>query len=110
MAIKELNIKEQHYADTREEAEKIINDAKEDVYLTSQKITEKHNKYGTYFIVDLVFTYNTPKEVMESAANGPAPEPTNKGVEYTKDEEGSISIAPGQVSMDELENESEDEE
>lgn len=65
MAKKQLNVKEQHYADTFLEAEGIVEEAKEDKHLTSQKITEKHNKYGQYFVVDLVFTYNTPKDIME---------------------------------------------
>ncbi|MEW4072069.1 hypothetical protein Q0O08_29015 [Bacillus thuringiensis] len=50
MAVKELNTKEQHYADTREEAEGIVTEAKDNAYLTSFKISEKHNKYGTYFL------------------------------------------------------------
>lgn len=65
MAKKELNIKEQHYADTRKEAEELVEEAKEDKHLTSWKISEKHNKYGQYFVVDLQFVYNTPKEIME---------------------------------------------
>jgi hypothetical protein len=65
MSKRELNTKEQHYADTRPEAEVIVTEAKEDKHLTSWKISEKHNKYGQYFVVDLTFTYNTPKEIME---------------------------------------------
>lgn len=61
----ELNTKEQHFATTRKEAESIVEEAKEDKHLTSWKISEKHNKYGQYFVVDLTFTYNTPKEIME---------------------------------------------
>ncbi len=60
-----LNQKEQHYATTSLEAEAIVKDAKEDKHLTVFKISEKHNKYGQYFVVDLVFTFNTPKEIME---------------------------------------------
>lgn len=67
MAKKQLNVKEQHYADTRLEAEAIVTDAKEDKHLTSWKISEKHNKYGQYFVVDIAFTYNTPKDIMEEA-------------------------------------------
>lgn len=49
------------------------------------KITEKHNKYGQYFLVDLTFSYYTPKEVMESGAGEEPPE--------------------GQLSIDEVESE-----
>jgi len=65
MSRKELNTKEQHWATTRKEAETIVEEAKGDKHLTSWKISEKHNRYGEYFVVDLVFTYNTPKEIME---------------------------------------------
>ncbi|GAB3797239.1 hypothetical protein [Virgibacillus kimchii] len=65
MSKRELNTKEQHYADTRKEAEDIVAEAKEDMHLTSWKISEKHNKYGQYFVIDLQFTFNTPKEIME---------------------------------------------
>lgn len=30
------------------------------------KINEKYNKHGQYFLIDLTFTFNTPLEVMES--------------------------------------------
>lgn len=62
---RELNTKEQHFATTRKEAETIVEEAKEDKHLTTWKIQEKHNKYGQYFVVDLTFTYNTPKDIME---------------------------------------------
>ena len=65
MAKRELNTKEQHYADTRKEAEDIVTEAKEDMHLTKWGINEKHNKYGQYFVIDLQFTFNTPKEIME---------------------------------------------
>ncbi len=65
MAKYELNTKEQHFATTRTEAEGIVTEAKEDKHLVMHKITEKHNKYGQYFLVDLAFSYNTPKEIME---------------------------------------------
>ncbi|MFJ7736425.1 hypothetical protein ACIQ2D_08775 [Lysinibacillus sp. NPDC097287] len=60
-----LNQKEQHYADTREEAEEIVIAAKENEALIMNKISEKYNKYGQYFLVDLTYQYGTPKEVME---------------------------------------------
>ncbi|WP_026581039.1 hypothetical protein [Bacillus sp. J33] len=93
MAVKELNTKEQHYADTREEAEKVVEEAKGDIYLTSFKISEKHNKYGTYFLVDLAFSYDTPREIME---NGPSkkeePEEQHEGVEYSVGTDGTVSV------------------
>jgi hypothetical protein len=94
VAVKELNTKEQHYADTREEAEKVVEEAKEDIYLTSFKISEKHNKYGTYFLVDLAFSYDTPKEIMESAPTKKKEEPDvqHDGVEYSVGTDGTVSV------------------
>ena len=82
---KQLNQKEQWYADTREEAEEIVTDAKENEALIMNKISEKFNKYGQYFLVDLTYQYGTPKEVMEGKKpdNDDAPD--------------------GQMSMDEVE-------
>lgn len=62
----QLNQKEQHYADTREEAEEIVLAAKENDHLQMHKITEKYNKFGQYFLIDLTYAYQTSKEVMES--------------------------------------------
>lgn len=67
MSKKLLNQKEQHYADTREEAEEIVTAAKEKDSLVMNKISEKYNKYGQYFLVDLTFQFGTPKEIMEDA-------------------------------------------
>lgn len=96
MAVKELNTKEQHYADTREEAEKIVEEAKEDVYLTSFKISEKHNKYGTYFLVDLAFSYDTPREIMENASSKKEEDESDiqhDGVEYiVNTTDGTVSL------------------
>ncbi|MBD7937161.1 hypothetical protein H9655_08965 [Cytobacillus sp. Sa5YUA1] len=80
MAKVQLNQKEQHYADTREEAEEIVTTAKENENLQMHKITEKFNKYGQYFLIDLTYAYQTPKEVMESR-------PQNDGLP-----EGQMSI------------------
>ncbi|MGH0588879.1 organic solvent tolerance protein OstA [Bacillus mycoides] len=105
MAVKELNSKEQHYADTREEAEEIVEEAKDDVYLTSFKISEKHNKYGTYFLVDLAFNYDTPREIMESAAARKEVEEVDEqheGVEYSVNPDGTTTVVPGQLELDEL--------
>ena len=85
-----LNQKEQHYADTREEAEEIVMEAKDNDALVMNKISEKYNKYGQYFLVDLTYQYGTPKEVME----GKKPESEN---------------APdGQLSIEEVEQQEEE--
>lgn len=83
MAKEQLNQKEQHYADTRTEAEEIVADAKKNNALTMQKITEKYNKYGQYFLVDLTYSFETPKEIM---ADRPPQE----------------KVAEGQLSIDEV--------
>lgn len=93
MAKKELSTKEQHYADTREEAEGIVTEAKEDLYLTKWGINEKHNKYGQYFVVDLAFHFNTPKEIMESApSKEEQPEEQHDGIEYSVDQDGTAVV------------------
>ncbi|BFL78701.1 hypothetical protein PXW92_03635 [Staphylococcus hominis] len=63
---RELNTTEQHFATTRAEAERIVQEARDEEKsnLTSQKIDSKSNKYGEYYIVTLKFTFNTPKEIM----------------------------------------------
>ncbi|MFJ7831781.1 organic solvent tolerance protein OstA [Peribacillus sp. NPDC097284] len=111
MAKVQLNQKEQHYADTREQAEEIVSAAKENDNLQMHKITEKYNKYGQYFLIDLTYAYQTPKEVMESQPdkdNTPEGqmstedfEDPHEGVEYTIDKDGSASINPDQMKMDE---------
>lgn len=91
-----LNQKEQHYADTREEAEEIVADAKENDALIMNKISEKYNKYGQYFLVDLTFQFGTPKEVMEGKPNNDAPDgqmsmgEVDPGVEYTVNGDGTV--------------------
>lgn len=85
---KQLNQKEQWYADTREEAEEIVTEAKENEALIMNKISEKYNKYGQYFLVDLTYQYGTPKEVMEG-----------------KKPEGD-DAPDGQMSMDEVNQQS----
>ena len=92
-----LNQKEQHYADTREEAEEIVVAAKENEALIMNKISEKYNKYGQYFLVDLTYQYGTPKEVMEGKPND-APDgqmsmdEVHEGVEVTVEGNGSVSV------------------
>ena len=85
MSKKLLNQKEQHYADTREQAEEIVVAAKEKDALVMNKISEKYNKYGQYFLVDLTFQFGTPKEIMEDAR----PED---------------DVAPGQMSINDVED------
>lgn len=98
MPVKELNTKEQHYADSREEAEKLVEEAKEDIYLTSFKISEKHNKYGTYFLIDLVFSFDTAREIMESKPKKEeVPEEQHEGVEYSVDNNGTVSVKNEEV-------------
>lgn len=101
MAKIQTNQKEQFYADTREEAEEIVETAKESRDLTMNKITEKHNKYGQYFLVDLTFTYKTPKEIMENAPN--KEEGSNhEGIELTDNGDGTFHVDPNQVSIDDV--------
>jgi hypothetical protein len=102
MAVEKLNLKEQHYADTRDEAESIVEEAKDDIYLTSFKISEKHNKYGTYFLVDLAFSYDTPKEIMESAPSKKTDEKQHEGVEYNINQDGTAEVLPDQLSIDDV--------
>lgn len=98
MAKEKLSQKEQHYADSREEAEQIVTDAKESAYLTMHKITGKHNKFGPYFLVDLTYTYNTPKEIMEDGESSNVPDgqlnidDVHDGIAYTIDPDGSVTV------------------
>lgn len=114
MAKVQLNQKEQHYADTRDEAEEIVSAAKENDHLQMHKITEKYNKYGQYFLIDLTYAYQTPKEVMESRPqkdNVPegqmSIDDTHEGIEYSVDASGNVSVSDGQVPTEETEDESE---
>jgi hypothetical protein len=65
---KQLNTKEQWFADTQSEAEKIVLDAKEEFpdELIGYSIQEKSNKSGEYFLVKLDMKFNTPAGIMES--------------------------------------------
>ena len=92
-----LNQKEQWYADTAEEAEEIVAEAKESEGLVKHAISEKHNKYGTYHLVDLQFSYNTPRELMEDEAakkerEKEETEPQHDGVEVVVDKDGTVSV------------------
>ena len=92
----QLNQKEQHYADTREEAEEIVTNAKENDHLQMHKITEKYNKYGQYFLIDLTYAYQTPKEVMESRPQkDDTPEgqmSIDEGLSYSVDGNGTVNV------------------
>ncbi|MEK4715252.1 organic solvent tolerance protein OstA [Sporosarcina sp. FSL K6-5500] len=113
MTKKQLNVKEQHYAGSREEAEEIVTEAKDDIYLTMHKISEKHNKLGTYFLVDLQFNYDTPREIMESAPDKESDHesdhgPTHEGVKVVV-VDGAIQVDPNQMEIDDIENKNEGE-
>lgn len=103
MTKERLNQKEQHYASTYEHAEEIVFEAKKSTYLTKQQITEKHNKFGTYFVVDLTFTYNVPKEIMENVAvQNEAERIVHEGIEVKKNSDGTIEVDPNQTNIDEF--------
>lgn len=90
-----LNQKEQHIAFTREKAEEIVTTAKENDALIMNKISEKHNKNGQYFLVDLTYQYDTPKDAMEGKVNDVPDGQMNidevdPGVEYTVNNDGVV--------------------
>lgn len=103
MTKEKLNQKEQHYAGNRDQAEEIVLAAKDSIYLTMHKISEKHNKFGTYFLVDLTYSYNVPREIMETeAAKDAANHILHDGVKVTQDCDGSFQVDPNQISIDEV--------
>lgn len=96
-----LNQKEQWYADTEEEAEEIVAEAKESEGLIKHAISEKHNKYGTYHLVDLQFSYNTPRELMEDEAakkerEKDATGSQHEGVEVVVNGDGTVTVNDNQ--------------
>lgn len=101
MAKVQLNQKEQHYADTRELAEEIVITAKENDNLQMHKITEKYNKYGQYFLIDLTYAYQTPKEVMESnpqkddVPEGQMTIDEHEGIPNSVDSNGNVEVNNG---------------
>lgn len=106
-----LNQKEQHYADTREEAEEIVIAAKENEALIMNKISEKYNKYGQYFLVDLTYQYGTPKEVMEGKPKDDdvpegqmSIEEMHEGVPYTVNPDGSVTVENTDEDLPEFED------
>ena len=109
MTIEQLNQKEQHYADTPEEAEGIVETAKENRSLMMNKVTEKHNKYGQYFLVDLTFSYNTPRDIMEGSPDKESEGEQHEGIEVTTNGDGTFQVDPNQTSIDDfVEGESND--
>lgn len=99
--------KEQWIAYKREEAEEIVNKAKENDEMNMHKITEKFNKNGVYFLVDIQYHYGTPKEVMETTPpeQNKAPDgqmsmdevgEQREGVEYAVEGDGTVSVAEKQ--------------
>ncbi len=106
-----LNRKEQHIAYKREETEEIVEKAKENAALTMFKINEKYNKHGQYFLVDLTYTFNTPKEVMESnPRENNAPDgqlnmdEMHEGVPYTVSSDGSVKVENNDEELPEFED------
>ncbi|MFM9535729.1 organic solvent tolerance protein OstA [Lysinibacillus sp. IITD104] len=105
-----LNQKEQWYADTAEEAEEIVTEAKENEALIMKKISEKYNKYGQYFLVDLTYQYGTPKEVMEGKPKDDAPDgqmsidEVHEGVPYTVNHDGSVTVENTDEELPEFED------
>lgn len=72
-----------------------------------QKIHEKHNSKGFYYLVDLERTYSTAKEEMERPKKDDVPEGQMsaddiEGVEYNVEKDGSVSVPEGQISDDEI--------
>lgn len=65
---KQLNTKEQWFANTEDEANQIVEDAKEEFGedVVGQSIELKSNKNGEYYLVKLTMKYNTPAGIMES--------------------------------------------
>lgn len=98
MAKEKLYTKERWFADTRKEAEEIVAEAKENDALTMQKIHEKHNSKGFYFLVDLDYVYSTPKEEMDKRPEDDIPDgqmnmdEMHEGVPYTVNPDGSVTV------------------
>lgn len=111
MAKEQLNQKEQHYAGSRDEAEEIVSKAKENIYLTMHKISEKHNKFGTYFLVDLTYSYNVPRDIMEHEANKVEVEGSDhEGIKITDKGDGTIQVDPNQLSIEDVDSDTPEEE
>lgn len=65
---RQLNTKEQWFATTEEEANAIVQDAREEFGedLIGHAIELKSNKNGEYYLVKLNMKFNTPAGIMES--------------------------------------------
>lgn len=92
--------KERWYADSHKEAEEIVAEAKQDEYLVMQKIHEKHNSKGFYYLVDLERAYSTAKEEMgnrpekDDAPEGQLNiEDVHEGIPYSVEPNGNVSVA-----------------
>ena len=95
-----LTQKERWYADSHKEADEIVTDTKQDEALTMQKIHEKHNSKGFYYLVDLERTYSTAKEEMgnrpekDDAPEGQLNiEDVHEGIPYSVEPNGNVSVA-----------------
>lgn len=102
--------KEQWIAYKREEAEEIVNTAKENDEMNMHKITEKFNKNGVYYLVDIQYHYGTPKEVMETTPpeKDKAPDgqmsidDVHEGVEYAVEGDGTVVVTENQKPSEEV--------
>ncbi|GEL67227.1 hypothetical protein [Marinilactibacillus psychrotolerans] len=65
---RELKFKEEWFATTEDEANKIVAEAREEYpeELIGHSINLKSNKAGEYYMVKMDFKYNTPAGIMES--------------------------------------------
>ena len=65
---KQLKTKEEWFATTEDEANKIVEEAKEEFpdELVGHSINLKSNKSGEYYLVKLDLKFNTPAGIMES--------------------------------------------
>lgn len=104
-----LTQKERWYADTHKEAEEIVTEAKQDEHLIMQKIHEKHNSKGFYYLVDLERAYSTAKEEMGKRPEDDAPEgqlsieDTHEGIPYTVEPNGNVSVTTSENNEDQSE-------
>lgn len=70
--IKNLNRKEVFFTETEDEALALVDEcrgAEDGDKIVGQKIQQKANKNGDYWLVELQFKFNTPAGIMESEAD-----------------------------------------
>lgn len=88
---KQLNTKEQWFASSEEEANKIVDEAKNEFpdELVGHSINLKSNKAGEYYLVKLEIKFNTPAGIMESELINDTDDETDDewAEEETEDEE-----------------------